>query len=268
MFKHKRISKISINIAYFSLLTAITLTDNIYAEAYTDVNVLSLSIPKVLDEQVEDIIIQDYDNEEDEYDITLHERYLIKKKIEKIEDYYDAEANPETLNKDLLYYSGMALDHELEDYIREKCYEVVELGYYDIEITGEDLFRIIMTLGEKESNGTWECNGVISKTNDYGQFQINKCNHKTIQDNLGYSTEELLNDRYKNTDAAIYLICNNILSHSKCKKSEDVFGMYNGWTNWKNIKRSVNYAENCLKIMDNYFETTEFEYQKVKELER
>ena len=172
----------------------------------------------------------------------------------------------ETLNKDLLNYSGMALDYELEDYIKDRCYEVIESDIYSLDITGDDLFRIMMTIGEKESNGTWDCDGKISKTNDYGQFQINKCNHEIIYENLGYTTEDLLNDRYKNTDAAIYLICDRILTHPKCKTIDDVFGMYNGWSNWKNISRSVKYSDNCLNIMEEYFGTRD--YEDVKELER
>lgn len=254
----KKIKIKYVNCAYILLIATLTLCKRNDVDAFSKSNENSYtpSISTELTNISININIDEYNE-----DVYLKEKYI-----------QDIKTNT-FIKNDYLYgvepiekkeYSGMALDNELEDYIKEKCYEVIENNIYDVSLTEEDLFRIIMTLGEKESNGTWSCDGVISKTNDYGQFQINKCNHKDIYENLGYTSDDLLNDRYKNTDAAIYLICNNILTHPKCKSIEDVFGMYNGWSNWRNIKRSVKYSENCLNIMEEYFGTKEY----VKELVR
>lgn len=149
-------------------------------------------------------------------------------------------------------YSGMALSNEYEDYLHDKCSEYQEK--YELDISDEDLLKIMLTIGEQESHGSWDTNGVVSSTNDYGQFQINKCNHKDIYDELGYTQDELLNDEYKNADAAIWLMCENILTNKHCETIEDVFGMYNGWIGWENKRQSRNYSDSCIEILDNYFE--------------
>lgn len=90
-------------------------------------------------------------------------------------------------------YSGMKLSHELED-------EVKRLA----DIYGID-YRIVLAIGERESGGNWNNNGVISFSNDYGVFQINECNLEYIKEKLGYSMNDILNDPVKNAEACIYL---------------------------------------------------------------
>ena len=145
-------------------------------------------------------------------------------------------------------YSGMALDNEFEDYIRELCDEYAS----QYELDSKKLFESTLVIGDTESNGTWECNGKISSTNDYGEFQINISNHNTIRRELGFTSDELLNDREKNAEAAVWII-SNIMTNDSCKTDEDIYGMYNGWTGWKNKDQSVVYVASCMERHENYF---------------
>ena len=162
----------------------------------------------------------------------------------KIDDYIPVTDNITTSSvSDLEYansYSGMNLDYELEDGIKELA-EQYEVPY-----------QIVLTIGEQESRGSWNNNGVISPTNDYGEFQINECNLSYIEENLGYTKEEIRYDSLKNAEACVFLL-KDILSRDDVNSLEDVFGMYNGWINWQNKPISVSYVDGCLDIMDKYF---------------
>lgn len=139
------------------------------------------------------------------------------------------------------YYAINATE-QLQDYINMKAEEY--------SIPAEIAFAII----ERESGGTWNTNGVISKTNDYGLSQINICNHDTIYDALGYTTDDLLYNEEKNIDAMFYLLQGIFNQYGYTKdnySSENVFGTYNGWLNWRSINSSVNYANGCLQILEN-----------------
>ena len=145
-------------------------------------------------------------------------------------------------------YSGMKVSHEYEDYLKEVCQKYSEK--FDIDYN--TLYKIVMTIGYRESAGNWNNNGVYSKTNDLGEFQINTCNVKEATELFGYTMDDLKNDRYKNANYAVYHIC-TIIRHNKCKSLEDVFGMYNGWTGWRKMKDAVNYSRGCMEIMNEYF---------------
>lgn len=142
-------------------------------------------------------------------------------------------------------YSGMALSHEYEDEIKRIASE------YGIP------YQVMLIIGYRESDGKWDNNGKISSTNDYGEFQINIRNHPYIEEHLGYTTEDLLNDPIKNAEAAAYLI-RDVMNHRKVEDLNDIFGMYNGWTGWENKEMSVNYVAGCNKIKETYF--SEFVY--------
>lgn len=143
-------------------------------------------------------------------------------------------------------YSGMALSHEFEDEIKELA-EKYEIPY-----------QIVLTIGHQESDGNWNNNGVISPTNDYGEFQINECNLAYIEKNLGHTKEEILYDSIKNAEACMFLL-KDIMNSDDITSLDDIFGMYNGWVNWKNKKISVNYVSNCNNIINEYF--PDYEYQ-------
>ena len=132
---------------------------------------------------------------------------------------------------------------ELQEYIFEKCEEYNVPDY------------VVMTIIEQESNGTWATNGVVSITNDYGLSQINICNLELIEEVFGYTKDDILNDPYKNIEAAIYLI-KNIINKSSINNKIDiknVFGMYNGWSNWESIEDAVKYADSCMNILETKF---------------
>lgn len=75
--------------------------------------------------------------------------------------------------------------------------DVQEFIYYLSE--GYDIdFHFIMAVIEKESSYQADC---ISKTNDYGLMQINKCNHEWLSEALGI-TDFL--DPYENVMAGTY----------------------------------------------------------------
>jgi hypothetical protein len=141
-------------------------------------------------------------------------------------------------------YYDFACSNEFQDYI------ISISDAYGIP------YEIMFTIIERESGGEWNTNGVISKTNDYGLCQINKCNLSDIYDVLGYTEDEILNDPYKNVEAALYLL-QTIFNHYGYTKDnfeyENVFGCYNGWVRWKKIKGSVNYSNGCMKILEEKF---------------
>ena len=137
-------------------------------------------------------------------------------------------------------YSGMKLSNEYEDQIRQLCEE------YDVPL------EIMLTIGYQESDGKWDNNGKISPTNDYGEFQINKCNHDYIYEQLGYTKDDLLYDSVKNAEAAVLLV-SDIIKMDSSLTAEEIFGIYNGWTNWNEKPASIRYSNSCFYILCEYF---------------
>lgn len=131
-------------------------------------------------------------------------------------------------------YSGMELSHELEDYIYAQCKFFSRQYGFDADI----LTKIILAIGNQRG---WKDN----------TFQISS-NFTKIYDKFGYSKDDVKTDIYKNADVAIWLTC-EILVNNNCKTIDDVFGMYSGWTNWKDNERSVNFKNSCLETLDKYF---------------
>ena len=154
-------------------------------------------------------------------------------------------------------YSGMKLSHEFEDFIKGLCLEYSEK--YDIDYN--KLYKVMLTIGYRESAGEWNNNGVWSKTNDLGKYQINVCNLPTAKDVLGYTAKDLQFNKYKCATFAAYQIC-TIINNPKCQSEIDIYGMYNGWTSWRNKPSSVNYARGCIEIENEYF--SELENSKSK----
>jgi len=144
---------------------------------------------------------------------------------------------------------GMKLSREYENIIVDIAHK------YGIDP------EIMLTLGNKESDGKWDSNGKISKTNDHGVFQINKINHEHIKEVLGFTSEDLLYDPIKNAEAAAYLI-SRIMLRSDVNSLDEIFGMYNGWTEWRNA--SIEYVNECHEIMNTYF--LNYGYENNKEL--
>ncbi len=150
--------------------------------------------------------------------------------------------------------------------------------YYDIPIYDEtfqqfmfDISKkygfshdILFTLGHVESDGTWTTNGVISPTNDYGLFQINITNHKLINQVLGFTTEDIQYNPYKNAEAAAYLIKSFFQLYNYDESHFDyqnIFGTYNGYVTWRSKEQSLEYVDYCMEILEE-------KYSKIERLER
>ncbi len=150
------------------------------------------------------------------------------------------EATLEKLEELKNKYYDVPCSTEYQDYLREMCLE------YNVP------FRVLMTIGHNESGGEWNTNGHISKTNDLGVFQINKCNVDYINKNLGYTYDDLLNDEYKNGHSAIFIL-SEICAMYEQDDFENIFGTYNGWTDWKKKEQSKKYVEHCLSYLNDIF---------------
>lgn len=153
------------------------------------------------------------------------------------QDYY-----VKTLTYDKYY--NIACPKELQDY------------FFELEEKWQIPAVVAMTLVDRESNGEWSTNGVISPTNDYGLPQINVRNHAYIKRHLGYTTEDILNDPYKSLDAMFLLLTCIFNQYGYTKDNYDllnVAGAYNGWVNWEKYEQSVEYANGCIDIYNTKF---------------
>lgn len=89
-------------------------------------------------------------------------------------------------------YFDIPLSKELQDYIRNLCDE------YGVPI------ELVIAIIDVES--TFRAD-VVSKTNDYGLMQINKCNHEWLTDKLGI-TDFL--DPYQNIKSGIHILSGHL----------------------------------------------------------
>ena len=230
--KKKRVNKLYINFAYIALVISTT------AFAITGLNKGNKS-------DNENTNYVDNTNTTIEYDSSTIGNEEAEINVERVD--VQAEVS-RLLAEETKTYSGMNLSHEYEDYIRGLCDTYAE----NYNLNSDELFQNVLVIGDQESDGKWNNNGVISPTNDYGEFQINITNHDIIERKLGYTSEDLLNDQYKNAEAAVWMI-SNIMCNEYCNNIEDVYGMYNGWINWAEKEDSVKYVDSCLARNDLYF---------------
>lgn len=89
-------------------------------------------------------------------------------------------------------YFDIPLSKELQDYIRNLCDE------YGVPI------ELVIAMIDVES--TFRAD-VVSKTNDYGLMQINKCNHEWLTDKLGV-TDFL--DPYQNINSGVHILSGHL----------------------------------------------------------
>ena len=207
------------------------------------------NIEKVSEEETDDIkklIIEEVDSKIAELDEKETEE-ILEEQYEEVADNIVEEMNNEEKK-----YSGMALSHEYEDYLKHLCSEYAKNN----DSVNEDLlYRVVMTIGYRESAGNWNNSGVVSSTYDVGVFQINKCNFKDAQEKFGFTENDL---RYNDEANAIYAVSfiGDIMSRENCNSIEDTYrtyGKYNGGNNWINKKQAVNYAKGCMEIQNEYF---------------
>lgn len=146
-----------------------------------------------------------------------------------------------------------------QEYIYEMCEK------YNIP------FNVVITILDNESNGLFNTNGVISDWDDYGLCQINICNHDVIYEKFGFTSEDLLNNPYKNIEAASYLIseiCKMYPQDLIDENYENIFGTYNGWILWEEKQTSLEYVENAIKkISTIYNKTNEELFETIYEVD-
>lgn len=197
---------------------------------------MSPSLNRDFDKENDEIIVDDNSLFEN------HEHEIELMSADELNELFKAcikEPEPEVT------YSGMKLSNEYENQVKELC----EL--YNVPS------ELILTIGYQESDGKWDNNGKISPTDDYGEFQINECNHDYIKEQLGYTSDDLLYDPIKNAEAAILLV-SDIIKMDSSLSAEEIFGIYNGWTNWREKDTSIRYSNSCFRILCEYF--SGFEY--------
>ena len=139
---------------------------------------------------------------------------------------------------------------------------------YDMSKKYEVPFNAFMTIIDNESGGLFNTNGIISDWDDYGLCQINICNHDKIYKDLNITSSDLLNDPYKNIEAAAYLlqdICLMYPEEIKNGQYENIFGAYNGWKLWKTKETSVEYAADAMIKMNSVYNKTEEELFETKQ---
>lgn len=88
------------------------------------------------------------------------------------------------------WFVDVPLEEALQEHIYNRCLEYNIAEHYEL------VYAVIRT----ESNYTPD---IVSRTNDYGLMQINKCNHEWLGGKLGIV--DFL-DPYQNVDAGIYLL--------------------------------------------------------------
>lgn len=92
------------------------------------------------------------------------------------------------------YTYTSTLAFEYQDYLWKMCEKY--------EIT--DYYTLMLAQAYHESGYDENC---ISSTNDYGLFQINKCNHKWLSENIfKFETVHNFLDPYENIEAACYFM--------------------------------------------------------------
>ena len=155
-------------------------------------------------------------------------------------------------------FVGYNNDCKYQEYIKKMCDE------YGVS------FNVMMTIIDNESDGKFDSNGKVSEWGDYGYCQINECNHDVIYENLGITTDELLNNPEKNIEAAIYLVSDIYKRYPQevaVENYENVFGTYNGWILWKQKQTSIEYVEKAMEKFNTIYNKTDEElFERVCEV--
>lgn len=147
-----------------------------------------------------------------------------------------------------IYISSFPCDAELQNHINKMAtkYEVPP--------------EVLMTLIDQESGGYWNCNGVISKTNDYGLAQINKCMLPFIEESIGLTKDDILNNPYAAVEAEAFVVryCFDKLGYDLNNFDyRSAFGCYNGWVTWEKKEPCRKYADKCMERLEKHFGITD-----------
>lgn len=131
-------------------------------------------------------------------------------------------------------------DVPLSDGLQRYIYEICERENVPVSL----VFAMI----EHESGFNAE---VISKTNDYGLMQINKCNHDELEEQ--FRCADMLNP-YQNVFCGIKIIGSYINKYGDLNKALMAYNMgdYGAEKAWENGIKSTKYSERILKLKENY----------------
>ena len=137
-------------------------------------------------------------------------------------------SNIDVSDNDEKTYENIFLGYDLKDVPyeeKDKVLEYQKILYDNCRKYGIP-FNVMMTILDNESGGRFNTNGVINNntnnTSDYGLFQINSCNFKYIENDLGITPNELLNDPAKNIEAACYHFRKEILDRYQDDIKQDI----------------------------------------------
>ncbi len=157
---------------------------------------------------------------------------------------------------------------EISKFYDVPCSQEYQQLIYELCVeNGHVPFRVAMAIGHIESGGEWNNVGKVSKTNDYGAFQINSYNFKELRKAFGYqeTTEDqerfrndILYNQEFNARCAIYLM-GEWFKSIEPSHYEEMFGKYNGWTNWRQKSVSRAYAQKGLELLDTVYVPLEFD---------
>ena len=136
-----------------------------------------------------------------------------------------------------VFYYDVPLSHDLQDYIRELCEENgLPMSLVIAMIEHESIFRA----------------DVVSKTNDYGLMQINKCNHAWLTEEYGI-TDFL--DPYQNVLCGISMISQYFSRYSgNIHKALMAYNMGLGGASkqWKAGRYTSAYSRKIVERMNHY----------------
>ncbi len=197
----------------------------------------------------------------------IEEEYL--KDNSSIDSKIDSQVSKtEKLQNDILIDNKMLVEENEVYTNRVFTYDELKDSIYRIGQEYGVPFDIMTTIGHQESGGQWNTNGVKSYTGDYGQYQINvRWNLESINRELGFTEDDLLYNPYKSIEASAYLINKimNIYGYTLDNYDpKEIFGTYNGWTNWKEKEMAVAYAESCMSILEENLYSYEEQNVKIK----
>lgn len=135
-------------------------------------------------------------------------------------------------DSDIVYYD-VPLSYEIQDYISELC------QIYKVPA------RVIYAIIKVESN--FNAN-LISKTDDYGLMQINKCNHQWLREQ--YEIEDFLNT-YDNIKSGIIIFSSHHQKYPYLSRALMAYNMgaYGAKRAWDKGISSTRYTDKIFKAL-------------------
>jgi soluble lytic murein transglycosylase-like protein len=136
-----------------------------------------------------------------------------------------------TVTRPIVPTYDLKLSSELQEYLYKKCVE------NDLEY--ELVLAVIYTESRFKAN-------LVSKTNDYGLMQINKCNHKSLKKKLGIT--DFLNPR-QSIDAGVYMLSDLYSRYDDVHQVLTAYnwGEYGMLRGWKKGTRTSKYSRKVLR---------------------